>query len=273
MAEVTIRLSTYNTSFILQRQAIQDFLPKSLFAQALSEDPNATVIDITNPVVTPKAMQTILDYTRGIEPIVANPELVAVDRYLNIPWLKYYADPLYNEIRQPVNVHRFTKWKYLTPEDLADTNWPVLMKALNGHPAIVEYFRQKWFDLGGALIYAVWNNLDEANDILRLMLTPYSVDRNIIDAAIENEDAVIRNLMSGDSPQTTIDAVALIAAYSGSTRVLRWILQGYDFLSPSIRHDVGRALVIWRRIHSPYGIIMEPSIAEYMEWLVNNQYI
>lgn len=272
MANITIRLTVYNTSINLSRQAIQDFLPQSLFAQALSEDPNATVIDITNPVVTPEAMQTILNYTLyGIEPTTANPELAAVDRYLNIPWLKYYADPLYNEIRQPVNLHRFTKWTYSTPEDLADTNWPVLMKALDGHPAIVEYLRQKGFDLGGALIYANWERSgDAANAILRLMLTPCNVDRNIIDAVIVDDDDAVRNLMSGDSPQTMIDAVALIAAYSGSTRVLQWILQGYDFLSPSIRHDVGRALVILRRIHF---VNIASIMADYMEWLVNNQYV
>src|SRR5579884_4127959 len=176
MDSVQINLQPYNRTFTFSRATIAQFLPQSLLAQALEEDPNATTIDITNSVVTPEAMQTILDYTQGIEPAAANQELAAVDRYLNIPWLQYYADPLYNQVRRPVNTRVFTKWKDLTQEELTELNWPVLIEALDTNSPVAEYLRQKGMDVGGALIFARYHDLYElAHEIIDLMASPYAV--------------------------------------------------------------------------------------------------
>jgi hypothetical protein len=270
---VQIHLQPYNRTFTLSKDVIAQFLPQSLFAQALEEDPNATVIDITNPVVTPEAMQTILDYTQGMEPAVANPELAAVDRYLNIPWLKYYADPLYNHIRRPVNTRVFAKWDDVTPEELGETNWTVLILALNGHSIIAEYLRQQGMDLGGALIYALSNELTEdAHDILRVMLTPYNVNERLINASIGGNIEAIKELLSQEASQASIDAVALTTAYWQEPSSLLWILNNFAFLSPPARHEVGRALVAWSQIQ-PHNTSNSDLATAYLGWLIAHRYV
>lgn len=272
MDSVQIHLQPYNQTFTLSKEVITQFLPQSLFAQALEDDPNATVINITNPVVTPEAMQTILNYTQGMEPVVANPELAAVDRYLNIPWLKYYADPLYNQIRRPINTRMFTKYGNFTPEELVELNWPVLIEALNRGSSIAEYLRDKGMDLGGALVYARIQDLYEVTSVINLMVTPFNLDPKIIDAVSSNNLETIRTLLLKDTSQTSIDAAALIAAYDESYNILRWILQNFGFFSPQIRHDVGRALVIWSQIY-PDDIEINSTLKEYLMWLITHWFV
>lgn len=273
MQPVQINLQPYNQTFILSRDAISQYLPQSLLAQALEEDPNATTIDIPNPIVTPEAMQTISDYTYGIEPDVANPELALVSRYLNIPELRYYADPLYNQIRRPVHRHIFTKWRDLTPDELADTNWPVLIEALNEGSPMAEYLRQKGMDLGGAIIYARDRDLSgNAHAIIDLMVEPYNVSEEIIYAASTNNIDDIERLLPENAPQSSVDAVALIAAYDNSMGVLGYILSHFTFLSPQIRHAIGRALVVWSRLR-PQDFRFLIVSREYLEWLIENRYV
>lgn len=96
--DVTIYLEPYAQTFILLREFIQTILAGSLFSDALELDPEATIIPIPNPVVTPAVMQFLVDYAQGREPDKHIPDLVSASRYFNLPWLLYYTDPLYDDI-------------------------------------------------------------------------------------------------------------------------------------------------------------------------------
>src|SRR5437868_10775280 len=117
---VIINLQPWHQTFYLSRDVIQQYLPGSLFAEALEGDPNATQIDIPNPLVTPEVMQVIIDYFQRKEPPKHIPALVEASKYLNIPWLLYYAEPLYDQIKQPL------------PGQTWDTvaNWGVFLRAV-----------------------------------------------------------------------------------------------------------------------------------------------
>lgn len=95
---LSVILQPYQTVFSLSRDFILSSLPQSLFAEALQADPTASEIVIPNPDVTPDAMQILVDFSFGLEPMHHNPNLILAYRYLNIPWLLYYVDPLYDQI-------------------------------------------------------------------------------------------------------------------------------------------------------------------------------
>jgi hypothetical protein len=83
MATVRVTLPQYQRSWDLSRESILSVIPE---------------IHFENPDVTPEAMQVIADYLEGREPPHHVPSLVTAARYLNIPWLNYYADPLYDRV-------------------------------------------------------------------------------------------------------------------------------------------------------------------------------
>ena len=95
---VHIHLPTYQQDFSLSRHFIQTDLPGSLFAEALETDPTTPEITLTNPIITPDIIQFLVDYSQGKEPAMHNPNLVIGYKYLNIPWMLYYIDPMYDEI-------------------------------------------------------------------------------------------------------------------------------------------------------------------------------
>src|SRR5436189_216418 len=101
---IAISLIPYTHSFLLPRSFIINSLPHSVLASALLEEPNATLLEIPNPDVTPNAMQVLVDYSQGKESDHSIPEVRSTERYLNIPWLLYYTDPLYDEIPNRANI-------------------------------------------------------------------------------------------------------------------------------------------------------------------------
>lgn len=94
MSTVRVTLPRYNRSWNLSRQQVLDIIPESLIGQALEEESNAPEISLENP----EAMQMIADYLEGRVPLHHVPSLVTAARYLNLPWLNYYADPLYDRV-------------------------------------------------------------------------------------------------------------------------------------------------------------------------------
>lgn len=85
-------------TFRLSRQFILQQMPESLFANAIELDTDATELPIDNPLITPEVMQFLVNYSHGIEPAAHMPQLTAVDAYLNVPWMQYYATPNYDLI-------------------------------------------------------------------------------------------------------------------------------------------------------------------------------
>ena len=100
---VSVYLEPYHKTFILPREFILTTLQGSLFADALESDPEATVIPMINPLVTPAVMQFLVDYSQNREPPKHIPDLINAHRYLNIPWMMYYTDPLYDKIIDKVD--------------------------------------------------------------------------------------------------------------------------------------------------------------------------
>jgi hypothetical protein len=128
---VAIVLEPYGQTFVLPREFIQTYLPGSLFAETLEVDPTANRIPIPNPIVTPAVMQFLVEYNQGREPHNHIPDLIDASRYLNIPWMLYYADPLYDKISDRMDLN--------SPE-----NQDVLEEAIReDHVWIVGYFLAK----------------------------------------------------------------------------------------------------------------------------------
>lgn len=128
---VQVYLQPYRQTFSLPRDFILSTLAGSLLADALEGDPEATVIPIPNPVITPAVMQFLVDYSRGIEPKTHIPDLIKASAYLNIPWMMYYVDPLYDYITDKVN------WN-------ASSNQEVLRKAIQEYRVwVVGYYLNK----------------------------------------------------------------------------------------------------------------------------------
>src|SRR5581483_2818356 len=95
---LSVILHPYGQVFSLSKDFILSSLPHSLFSEALQDDPLAEELILSNPDLTPEAMELIVNYSQGIEPLHHNPNLILANRYLNIPFLLYYVDPLYDQI-------------------------------------------------------------------------------------------------------------------------------------------------------------------------------
>jgi hypothetical protein len=95
---VRVELSSYHQSWDIPKEALRTWMPQSLLGQALEEDPQATIIHLTNPVVTPDIMHILAGLLEGKEPVKHNPDITPGIHYLNLPELLYYTDPLYDEI-------------------------------------------------------------------------------------------------------------------------------------------------------------------------------
>lgn len=102
MTTVHIVSIPFQQSWDLPRESLLKLLPESLLSQALEDDPKATNIVLDNPIVTPEAMQVIIDWLHGLEPTGIVPNLESSADYLNIPWLGLYSDPLYAELEHPI---------------------------------------------------------------------------------------------------------------------------------------------------------------------------
>lgn len=99
---LSITLTPTHQTFHLSRDQILTTLPDSLLGQIIETEPDVPEIRFDNPDVTPEAMQVLQDYLNGIEPNHTIPNLSPTARYLNIPWLIYYEDPLYDKVVNPI---------------------------------------------------------------------------------------------------------------------------------------------------------------------------
>lgn len=95
---LTLTLTSTQESFLLSKDWIRSNLPGSVLNSALQDDPEVTELSLSHPDVTSKSLQVIVDLSKGIEPDKHVPSLALAHRYLNIPGLLYYTDPLYDQI-------------------------------------------------------------------------------------------------------------------------------------------------------------------------------
>lgn len=216
-------------------------------------------------------MQIVVNYIQGIEPTQADPQLAAVDRYLNIPWLKYYAEPLYTNLRRPFGV-KLVNLTYPQKEELDWTNISVFIQAVEQkRPLVIEYLRQKGFDFGGAFLYAVCNRSDDVEQTaMRSILAPYKLDEPILVAICDDEFSEVERIIAA-RPEI-VEAVAIAAAYYDESITLRSILAASPTLSPSARDEISRAVSAYSSLH-PHNIDSLRLSAEYLYWLSTNHYV
>lgn len=101
MATVQVTLPRYNQSWYLSHESILSVMPESLIGQALQEEPDVPKITLENSDVTPEAMHVAAEILQGREPKHYSSNLSSSARYLNLPWLIYYEDPLYDQVERP----------------------------------------------------------------------------------------------------------------------------------------------------------------------------
>lgn len=152
---VEIKLPVYNWKLPLSRDFIQTALPGSLLAEALEVDPTTPEITLPNPIITPETIQFLIDYSQGMEPQKHNPNLEGASHYLNIPWMLYYIDPMYDLIDKS------------EIDSLA--NHILLDRAIReNHSLIVGYFIAKGIPITNSMLeLAIENN---AIDVVRILL-------------------------------------------------------------------------------------------------------
>jgi hypothetical protein len=103
MDTVNINLIAYQQQFTLSKDHLLSWLPESLLGQAIAGDPDCLEVNLTNPDVTPAALQVISDWLLELgEPTGVITDLEFSAKYLNIPWLSIYSNPLYGKLDHPV---------------------------------------------------------------------------------------------------------------------------------------------------------------------------
>ena len=152
---VHIHLPTYQQDFLLSRDFILTSLPCSLLAEALETDPMTPEITLTNPIITPDIIQFLVDYSQRKEPMVHNPNLVVGYKYLNIPWMLYYIDPMYDKIDK-------------SDLDIL-ANYILLDRAIRENRAlVVGYFIVKGFSVTESMLELAIEN--GAVDVVKILL-------------------------------------------------------------------------------------------------------
>jgi hypothetical protein len=257
MDSVNIRLPAHNDVVIpLSREAIMEFMPESILAQALSLDPNTPEIVIPNPIILPEDIQMLANYFQGIEPLQGSPHFREVDSYLNIPWLAIYSDPLYNKLHRPMQPFYFEidfdnspilaehNPPIILAGNLSETNWDVFEEAFGQENSLMlAYLLRSGFDINGALIQAFASQrLDIADYLLSLPgINPsYMGNMALIIASWLHQEGRVKQLL--EFPEVTATAQRyepIIAAFnSGDGPTLDALLATLNSMPSDIWDDL-----------------------------------
>jgi hypothetical protein len=237
---VDIILERWQRVITLPKQVIYDYAPESLLAQAVEGDPNAKEIRIENPVVTPEAIELLLNYSHGREPEFANTELGPAANYLNIPWLHYYAEPLYSVITRPsqkIDFETITGQPSPILTNAEATNWPVFVQAFDQRrPLVLGYLLSHGFDATGALQEAFREGRE---DMVRYLLTQPGIDvaakdELLILAAAHGFTNLIKDLLTqpGVNPRAQDYKALIEAARNGHAETIQTLLRAVPDYPP-----------------------------------------
>lgn len=230
--DVTIYLEPYRQTFSLPRDFILSTLACSLFADALEGDPNATVIPMINPIITPAVMQFLVDYSQGREPVKHSPDLVKASAYLNLPWMMYYTDPLYDAITD-----RATLSSFLSAHNLGILNLAIKENRL----WVVGYFLAKGVEPSFQMFEAAVKM--GSLDMVKILLSKYSKTRAHLNHYNEYHSNTIGSLIRRAAQAGQIDMLALLlpkgepdapnwaldfAAVENQVETVQWLLQRAD---------------------------------------------
>lgn len=225
---LSVTLTRYGQTFHLPREAILTMIPESLLGQALQEEPTVPEIVLENPDVTPVGMQVISDYLQGKEPTQAISGLSSTARYLNVPWLVYYEDPLYNQVVHPLPGQTWDNW---TNKNLLNT------AAEQNDLLMVHYLLQKGvnpptrdvygLDSRPAMDSAINNNNLAMVQLLRQKIPPDNFEDIYLERAISEQKNDIALWMLQDPAYTATLHLDWAARY-GNLPVLRYLLTRTD---------------------------------------------
>lgn len=230
---VDINLLPYNLTYTLPRDFILSTLVGSLLAEALDGDPEAMVIPMINPIVTPAVMQFLVDYSQGQEPIQHIPDLIEASRYLNIPWMLYYTDPLYDAITDRATLSSF----------LSVRNLDLLNRAIRENRLwVVGYFLAKGVEPTFQMLEAAIKA--RSVDVFKILLSKYTPKtRANLDYYEEYHSNSIGSLIRIAAQEGQINMLALLlpkgepnapnraldfAALANQIETVQWLLQRPD---------------------------------------------
>jgi ankyrin repeat protein len=194
---LTVTLEPSHQTFSLSKDWILSALPGSLLVSALEEDPNATALTLSHPDVTPEVMQFLVDYSQGIEPQHHIPSLVLADRYLNIPWLLYYMDPLYDMLPDRTNINNLA-------------NRPIIRAALRDNRSwFIAYLLAKgWTPNANDLAEAL--HAKASSSVVKLLLAHVSPPDALMAAVQTGQTDIVDQLLA--NPQTKPNETVFLAA-------------------------------------------------------------
>lgn len=227
---VDIILEPWQQVITLPKQIIYDYAPGSLLAQALEGDPNAKEIRLENAIVTPETIEILVNYSLGVEPQFANDALFSAAKYLQIPWMLYYAEPLYNAIIKPIG-QKFQfemipgeDWPILVNADAA--NWPVFVEAYDqNRPLVLNYLLTHGFDITGALREALRENRADITAYL-FAKGGFNPEDVLIDAARSDQPKILQALLKAIPDYPVGANTSIIKAATGKPLMYN-ILMGY----------------------------------------------
>lgn len=187
---LTVILTLHRKTYHLSKDFLLTSLPQCLLLETLRGDPSATEITITHPDVKPKAMEILVNFTQGKEPKKHHTEILRAHRYLNIPQLLIYSDPLYiggNKKLDMTKSHHISRWRKAIREDNA---------------VVMRYFLQKGWrmqvrDLGGVL------------ELCRLNALKVILESDHIDMKKYGQEALLVAIVA-DEYKDNIDAAPLV---------------------------------------------------------------
>lgn len=224
-----IVLTRYNRTFLLPRETVMTAIPESLLGQALQEEPNVPDITLDNPDVTPAGLQVVTDYLQGKEPQMAVPGLSSTARYLNMPWLVYYEDPLYDYVVKP-GLHGH--WD--NPINQSVLN----MAAKQNDLLMVNYLLQKGVTPSlenDPMLAAITNGNLAMVQLLRQKILPNDFEDIYLEQAIiEHKDEVALWMLQDPIYEATLPLYLQWAASSGNIPVLTYLLPRTD---PSVEDN------------------------------------
>lgn len=149
---------------------------------------------------------------------------------MHIPWLKYYAEPLYNAIVKPIDQKfKFERipgedWPILVNAD--EANWQVFVAAYDqGRALILKYLLTHGFDVTGALREALRENRADISAYL-FRKGGFNPEEVLIDAARSNQQQIFQALLKAVPDYPVGVNTTIHRATTGNPQMYN-ILMGY----------------------------------------------
>ena len=216
---LTVILTLHHKSYPLAKDFLLTSLPQCLLSEALRGDPSVTEITMTHPDVKPKAIEILVTVSQGKEPKKHHSDISLAHRYLNLPQLLVYSEPLYSQIPNRANI-------------LDPRNAKVWKKAILGNrDVVITYFLTRgWQPTSDDLITTIVKNHVTS---VKVLLNKGNIDPSsshnfpIICATAGNKIEIVKILLEDKRVDPTDDGSATIgtALRRGNPELVRLLLE------------------------------------------------